>query len=543
MFSELTSYLKLLTKFPVSVRQAVRQKFTLDEARAIIRERLARREESFLEVAKQCIYANPASPYRMLLEMAGCEFGDLATMVKKAGIESTLRELREAGVYVTFEEYKKRAPIVRHGREIPAHTISFNNPLVTPVLDTESGGSTGKPMKRPRNLEYNTALTPHRLVMYAAHGVLDAPWATWRGILPDGSGLSQLQASVQMGKRMDRWFTHIGPWDSNQAPKYTLATYFAVFMFWLHGARVPWPEFVPVDQAAVIARWMAQVLKREGKCLIGTQVSRALRICLAAQEEGLDLTGAVFQIAGEPPTPAKVRQIHLSGARHFTTYGAEAGRMGMGCANPEGPNDVHLMTDMFAFITYPQQVPGFDITVPAFHATTLLSSAPQLMLNLALDDYGIMEQRRCGCEFEALGLTTHLRDIHSYRKLTGEGVTMIGSEMLDIIENVLPSRFGGSPLDYQLLEQEDEQGLTRLYVLVSPKVNLSNEQEVVDTVLEAMRRTSPQADATRLVWQRAGTLRVRREEPVWTNRGKLMPLRVERRASDSGRSNHSNTNH
>jgi hypothetical protein len=154
-----------------------------------------------------------------------------------------------------------------------------------------------------------------------------------------------------------------------------------------------------------------------------------------------------------------------------------------------------------------------------------------------------MEQRRCGCEFEALGLTTHLRDIHSYRKLTGEGVTMIGSEMLDIIENVLPSRFGGSPLDYQLLEQEDEQGLTRLYVLVSPKVNLSNEQEVVDTVLEAMRRTSPQADATRLVWQRAGTLRVRREEPVWTNRGKLMPLRVERRASDSGRSNHSNTNH
>src|SRR5690606_15381075 len=125
-------------------------------------------------------------------------------------------------------------------------------------------------------------------------------------------------------------------------------------------------------------------------------------------------------------------------------------------------------------ITHPEQVPGFDMTVPAFNVTTLLTSTPQIMLNLALDDYGIVEERRCGCELEALGLTTHLRDIHSYRKLTGEGVTMIGSEMLDIIENVLPSRFGGSPLDYQLLEQENEQGLTRLYVVISPRVDIAD---------------------------------------------------------------------
>jgi hypothetical protein len=108
---------------------------------------------------------------------------------------------------------------------------------------------------------------------------------------------------------------------------------------------------------------------------------------------------------------------------------------------------------------------------------------------------------------------------------------MIGSEMLNILEDVLPSRFGGSPLDYQLLEQEDEQGFTRLYLVVDPQINIPDEQAVVDVTLDALRQTSAQADAARSVWQSAGTLRVRRAKPVWTARGKLMPLRTERRIS------------
>ena len=45
---------------------------------------------------------------------------------------------------------------------------------------------------------------------------------------------------------------------------------------------------------------------------------------------------------------------------------------------------------------------------------------------------------------EGYGFTTHLREVRSYSKLTGEGVTLIGDEMIHLLEHVLPARFGGS---------------------------------------------------------------------------------------------------
>lgn len=72
-----------------------------------------------------------------------------------------------------------------------------------------------------------------------------------------------------------------------------------------------------------------------------------------------------------------------------------------------------------------------------------------------------------GCPLEDLGLTDHLRQVRSFSKLTGEGVTLIGSDVVHILEEVLPARYGGSPLDYQMMEVEDEDGFTRLWLLVS----------------------------------------------------------------------------
>jgi hypothetical protein len=131
---------------------------------------------------------------------------------------------------------------------------------------------------------------------------------------------------------------------------------------------------------------------------------------------------------------------------------------------------------------------------------------------------------------EACGFTEHLRHIYSFRKLTGEGVTLVGSEMIRILEEVLPARFGGSPLDYQLLEEEDAAGFTRLSLVVSPKVALADEGAVIQVVLAALGQGSVAADAARSIWQQAATLRVKRMEPIWTARGKLMPLHLARRA-------------
>jgi hypothetical protein len=62
--------------------------------------------------------------------------------------------------------------------------------------------------------------------------------------------------------------------------------------------------------------------------------------------------------------------------------------------------------------------------------------------------------------------------------------------MLHILEEVLPARFGGSPLDYQLLEEEDEQGFTRLSLLVSPRVALADENAALELIASALQRSS-----------------------------------------------------
>lgn len=195
------------------------------------------------------------------------------------------------------------------------------------------------------------------------------------------------------------------------------------------------------------------------------------------------------------------------------------------------------MTDHLALIQAFREVPGFEITVPSFHFTTLLPTAPKVLLNVESDDYGIVETRSCGCPFEILGYSTHVRDIRSFRKLTGEGVTLIGTDVERILEETLPARFGGSPLDYQIVEEEDESGFTRLTILMNPALVFADEQSVVDAVLAALPRRGPAAEMSGSLWSQANTFRVRREVPITTARGKWMPLRVARGpATSNGRS-------
>jgi hypothetical protein len=257
----------------------------------------------------------------------------------------------------------------------------------------------------------------------------------------------------------------------------------------------------------------------------------ALRVSLAARKQGLNLTGATIMGGNEPPTPTKVREITRSGARWVPSYFfTEAGRVGSGCARPVAGDDLHFLKGAFALIQHPRKVPGSEISVPAFHFTTLLPTTPKLMLNVESDDYGIVENRPCGCPLEGYGFTEHLREIRSFSKLTGEGVTLVGNEMVRILEEVLPERFGGSALDYQLLEEEDERGFTRVTLLVSPRVEIPNERAVIDVVLDTLGRSSVSAEIAKTMWKQAGTLRVRRREPIWTSRGKLMPLHLAARA-------------
>jgi hypothetical protein len=419
-------------------------------------------------------------------------------------------------------------PIVRHGRTIPITARDFDNPWARRDFSLQTGGSTGLATSVFQDLDHIAAGAPHQLFMLDAWGVLDAPVLHWMHILP-GGGLRFILQRAAFGRYPEQWFSSAGWRDSKYWLKYDVATLYMIFWMRFHGMRVPVPKIVRMDQASLVARWMRDMLKTHRRCLLYTSVSRGVRVCLAAEQEGFDLTGATIRVGGEPITPAKVQTMQRTGARIIPVYGAiDTGSIGVGCAHPAETDDVHFLTDAFALMTHPHPVDGNGVTVPAFNLTSLLDTSSKVMLNYQIDDYGTVQERACGCSMETNGYTTHLYGIRSYSKLVGEAVTLIGNDMLRILEEILPARFGGSPLDYQLTEQEDARGLTRLYLVISPRVEIADEQQVIETVLNTLSESSPMGDAARGVWQQAGTLQIKRMEPMLTNRGKLLPLHIER---------------
>ena len=528
LFSDLGMY----GRFAFGLRSFLNHTITLEEARSTIRKRMEEREANFLRLVERGIFGYARSPYLPLLKLAHCELGDIRNMVRAKGLESTLLALREAGVYVTFEEFKGRKAIVRHGQTIRVRPQDFDNPhLGRYYYQAETGGSTGIGTRVAIDLQHVAAQAPVIMLECDAYGVLTAPTIIWRGLLPDQTGIFNILYSAKIGNIPIKWFSPVTKGDLGSSIKNRLATRYFVILGRLAGKPIPRPEVVPLDQAARIAYEIAVILKERGSCLIRAIVSMALRICIAARENGLDLTGATFIGGGEPPTAGKVREITRTGARYFPVYFfTEFGAIGLGCVQPSDANDLHFLKDGLALIQHPRRAPGTEITVDAFHFTTLLPTAPKLMLNVESDDYGVIEKRSCGCPFEGYVFDDHLRHVRSFRKLTGEGVTLIGSEMLHILHEVLPNRFGGTSLDYQLLEEEDNHGFTRLFLLISPRVGSINEQAVVETVLEALSRGSDAGSVAGAIWRQAGTLKVRRTEPIWTARGKLMPLHLSHRS-------------
>lgn len=531
--NETLDYLRTFATFPFSLRRFLRHPLTVDEARRGVRERMARREDNFLALVERSVYGWPRSPYLALLRRAGCEFGDLRALVGSQGLEATLRQLRREGVYVTFEEFKGRTPIVRPGLTLAAQPQDFDNPLARREFAMRTGGSSGRAASVDQNLDHISLAAAHQLLVLAAHDLLDAPAALWLPILP-GNGFYFLLQRLHSRQRTERWFSPIGWRALRHWLKYDLASLYMLFWLRVWRSDTPLPRAVPQDQALEVARWMHTAVRRHGRCLIHATVSNAVRVCVAARQAGLDLTGATIRAGAEPVTRAKVRAMEQAGARCVPGYGTvEAGGLGLGCARPVDDGEVHLVADAFALITHPHRVEGPGVTVPAFNWTTLCDATPKIMLNFQSDDFGIVEERACGCELEACGYTTHLREIRSYSKLTGEGATLIGNELERILEELLPERFGGSPLDYQLIEEEDERGFTRLSLLISPHLALPEEDAVIAVLLNALGHSSPMADAARAFWQQANTIRIKRQTPVSTGPGKLLPLHVARRAPDS----------
>ena len=99
---------------------------------------------------------------------------------------------------------------------------------------------------------------------------------------------------------------------------------------------------------------MEAVIAGGARPFLFTFTSSAVRLCQAAVEAGIDLTGAMIMLAGEPITPARLDAIRPSGATALPRYGSvETGPIGYGCLAPTEADDVHVLSDLQALIRDP----------------------------------------------------------------------------------------------------------------------------------------------------------------------------------------------
>lgn len=520
-------------RFAAGLRRFLRAPLTLEQSRHLIERRLASREENFLALVSRAVYGSSQSPYLRLLKAAGCEFGDVAAMVRSDGVEGALLQLRDQGVYVSIEEFKGKRELVRGSTRLTVKESDFDNPLLLRQFEGTTGGSRGVGSRTYFDFDhiaYDQAV--YQMCLLDAYGMLDAPVVLWRPIAP-GGGPRKVLEYVKMGKTPQRWFSPIRTADVRPSLKSRLATAYIVHMSRLCGARLPAPEYVALDDAAQVAQCIGESIATSGACWVNTGVTQSVRICQAARDNGLSLQGAVFLAGGEPVTEVKRREIESTGARVCPRYVfVEAGYAGLGCLHNDAADEVHLLRDSVALIQRRREVAHAGTSVDALLFTTLSASAPKMLLNVETGDYATVRRRSCGCYLEHLGFGEHLSDIRSFEKLTSHGMTFLGSNLVDIIEKVLPARFGGTSIDYQMLEEEDEAGQTHLYILVNPDVGEVDERELVETVLA---RLSEGEDSHRMmthVWLKSKTVRVRRARPVATSRGKLLPLHIWSKAQE-----------
>jgi hypothetical protein len=526
LFDQIAAY----WRFAWGLRMFLKEPVTLEQSHQIIKDRLQNREQNLLLVVKRAIYDNPVSPYLKLLELVGCEYGDLETMVRLNGIETALRKLREAGVYITIEEFKGKKEVARGGKVFKFKESDFDNPFLAgnPKASSSASRSTGTRVTMSLDRYYFHAV--QNMIAYDAHDVLRNPVLLWQPILPSVAGLPTMLRSIKMGNPPVRWFSPVEAKTIKPSLTKRLATYYAVYASRLFGAAFAKPEYVGFEQAYKVADCMVDLLKRGQGCILFTPPSWAVRVCQAAEEKQRDLSGAIFAVAGEPLTEAKVKEISAVGAKAINMYAtAEVSIVGFGCAGDKAASDdMHLLKDSHAVIQHQRGTSFTGAPVDAFLFTSLQTRAPKMLLNVENGDYGVIETRHCGCKIEELGITDHIYNIRSFDKLTGEGMSFAGTDISRILEEVLPAKFGGTSIDYQMLEEEGEKGRTRLSVLVSPEIGEIDEAGLVQTVTAELSKGSDTQRMMAEIWSRADTLKVKRVRPFRTAAGKLLPLHIQK---------------
>lgn len=503
------------------LRSHLRRCLSLPEARRILQTRLDDRDADFLHLVRRTIYDAPVSPYRLLLRHAGCEYGDLERLVHREGVEGAMRLLYREGIYLTVEEFKGRCPVVRGSSTFTLSPADLRNPEMRVDLLGQSSGSRNPRTTVPMDLAFIRDRAVNAFLTLDARTGADWRKAVWADI---GGCLALTIRFSSFGRRSERAFSLVDP--AEMHPSYRWSARALRWGSCLAGMPLPRLEHVPVENPLPIARWIERVLREGARPHIWTYVSPAVRLCQAASAAGMNLEGTQFTVTGEPVTAARLAAIRAAGADAAPDYGsAESGFIGYGCLAPEAPDDVHVFDDLHAVIRL--EVPDDEAGLPAgaLLVSSLRTTAPLILLNVSMGDRAQLGRRSCGCPLERLGWRVHLHTIRSFEKLTAGGMTVLDGDVIRVLEEVLPGRFGGVPTDYQLVESHG--GSPRLRLILHPSLGPLDADAVARTFLAAIGSSSASNRMMATHWQEAGLLSVERRPPHVTPSGKILHVHRE----------------
>jgi len=518
MIREVRYYSQMLA----GVYSQTRVRGVSDPASAI-REQMRLREERFLDLAQQRVFQNPRNPYHQLFRLAGCGYEDLADGVRTRGLSETLAALASEGVYLSNDEFKGQTPLIRAGREIPSSPGDYAVSVKSPGTVSLSGGSRSAGNRHRESAHFQVYKEGYHAIENAEFDLQRRVRIQLRPILPSSMGITHAIRAGRLGQPVEHWFAVAGKMaDSGH---YRAVTRVIVQAGRWMGAPIPFPTYLPDNDFSPVARWIAE-RKREGKpCALWSFVSPAVRVAAAARDLNLDISGTIFLVGGESLTEPKRAAIEASGSQVYPRYYInEIGPIGFSCRSMRHGDGVHLFHDSVSVGSRIRIAPLSGQPVNSLLFTNLLPLVSRFLINVEMDDTGIIEPASCSCAFSAAGFHTQIRDISSYGKMTGQGITLFGTDVLRILEIALPERFGGVPGDYQLVESEGERQ-TDVVLRVSPRLGLRSTVDVREFFLDELRRCFGGSLAARL-WKHSEGIEVLVEEPSFTRTGKVLPLHL-----------------
>ncbi|MFN8524604.1 MAG: hypothetical protein U0821_16020 [Chloroflexota bacterium] len=512
-----TATLRLTRDLPAFARAPI----DYDAARVLVRHRVEARDATFLHLVERTVFSRPSTPYARLFRAAGCTAGDLRMLVQRDGLESALERLLAAGIYATQAELKGRVDIVRGSLRFRAYAHEFDNPLIAPHFEVPTSGSTGRQLFVGRALAMFAEIGDALAVVIRTFDLERPAYFKW-STLPHS-----VIENIRTGMPIVAWYNPLAV---------PLPVRLLQVWFWAvaraSGVQIAFPRDLPLTHPERTVHRLASALRRHGSVMVDATSSSATRAAAYAAERGISLQGALWIPWGEPLTRTRENIIRSSGARTTPVYSTvETGPIAMACGRRLDVDAMHVRNEQCALLRIASQHTHAAAPPGALMVTSLRPTLAKILVNAFTGDMADPLGGLCGCEMDGAGLTQRIVNVRSFEKLTGEGITLVGTDLARLIEEDLPATLGGRFGDYQLVETEDPTGAVRLTLRIAPAAGAVDAAAARRRLIDSLSTVSEDTAHMARLLEATAAIQIERARPWTTNSGKIppfVPLRAQK---------------